>query len=131
VIPLKPVRCSPCERSWLGADPNLYRHQVAEFPPVKAVVAEHHLHSLVCPGYGGATRAELPAGIPTGGFPLRVQAITALCTGAYHLSNRTTQAVMADLFGVVMGLGRVAHLELGMVQVVVNPVAVRLYDDRL
>jgi hypothetical protein len=34
-----------------------------------------------------------------GGFGPRVQAIMALCTGAYHLSKRTTQSVMADLRG--------------------------------
>jgi hypothetical protein len=40
-----------------------------------------------------------------------VQAITALCTGAYHLSQRTAQAVLADLFGVAPGLGMIANLE--------------------
>jgi transposase len=40
-----------------------------------------------------------------------VQAVTALCTGAYHLSKRTTQSVMADFFRVSMALGTLAHLE--------------------
>jgi hypothetical protein len=117
VIQLKPVRGSPYEPLVLGEDPSLQRHQVTEVLPVKPVVAEYQLHSLVYSGYSEATRAELHAGIPTGGFGPRVQAITGLCTGAYHLSKRTTQTVMADLFGVVMGLGTVAHLEHGMVQV--------------
>jgi len=33
-----------------------------------------------------------------------VHAIVALCTGAYHLSKRTTQDVMAGLFGVQLSL---------------------------
>lgn len=28
-----------------------------------------------------------------------MQAIAALCTGAYHMSKRTTQSVLEDLFG--------------------------------
>jgi len=52
-----------------------------------------------------------------------VQAITALCTGAYHLSKRTTQDLLEDLFGVSMGLGTVATLEHATVQAVAEPVA--------
>ena len=58
---------------------------------MKPVVTEYQLHRLVCPACGEETRAEVPAGVPPGGFGPRVQAITALCTGAYHLSKRTTQ----------------------------------------
>jgi transposase len=65
----------------------------------------------------------LPVGIPTGGFGPRVQAITALCTGAYHLSKRTTQTMLADLFGVSIGLGTVANLEQATVQALAEPVA--------
>jgi transposase len=69
------------------------------------------------------TRAELPPGVPTGGFGPRVQATTALCTGAYHLSKRTTQAVLADLFGVSLGLGTIATLEQATTRAVAEPVA--------
>lgn len=72
---------------------------------------------------GEATRAELPAGVPSGGFGPRVQAITALCTGAYHLSKRTPQTLLEDLFGVSLGLGTVANLEQAMGQALVEPVA--------
>ena len=72
---------------------------------------------------GAPTRAELPVGVPTGGFGPRVQAIAALCTGAYHLSKRTTQDVLEDLFGVSMGLGTIANLEQATVQALAAPVA--------
>jgi hypothetical protein len=72
---------------------------------------EDQLHRLVCPTCGKATRAELPAGVPAGGFGPRVQAITVLYTGAYYLSQRATQCVLEDLFRVAMGLGTVATLE--------------------
>jgi transposase len=65
----------------------------------------------------------LPPGVPRGEFGPRVQAITALCTGAYHLSKRTTQSVLEDLFGVSLGLGTVANLEQATAQAVAEPVA--------
>jgi transposase len=52
-----------------------------------------------------------------------VQAIVALCTGAYHLSKRTTQDVMADLLGIPMALGTIANLEHATVQALAAPVA--------
>jgi hypothetical protein len=61
--------------------------------------------------------------MPTGGFGPRVQAITAPCTGASHLSQRTPQAGRTDLCGVAIGLGPVANRELATVQAVAEPVA--------
>jgi transposase len=49
--------------------------------------------------------------------------MVALCTGAYRLSKRTTQEVMADLFGLSMSLGTIPHLEQAAVQAVAAPVA--------
>src|SRR5262245_20466737 len=123
VIPVKPERCARCQHPLLGEDPQPQRHQVTELPPVQPVVTEYQLHRLVCPACSEATRVELPAGVPAGGFGPRVQAITALCTGAYHLSKRATQSVLEDLFGVSMGLGTIANLEQASAQVLAEPVA--------
>jgi transposase len=86
-IPVKPERCSRCQHPLRGEDSQPQRHQVTELPPVQPVVTEYQRHRLLCPACGEATRAELPAGVPAGGFGPRVQAITARCTGAYHLSK--------------------------------------------
>ena len=123
VIPVKPERCPRCQHLLPGEDPQPQRHQVTEIPPRKPAVTEYQLHRLVCPACGEATRAELPAGVPAGGFGPRVQAIAALCTGAYHLSKRATQSVLEDLFGVSMGLGTIANLEQATAQVLAEPVA--------
>jgi len=123
IIPVKPERCPRCQHAWQGEDPRLQRHQVTEIPPSKPVVTEYLLHRVVCPACGAALRAELPASVPGGGCGPRVQAITALCTGAYHLSKRTTQHVMEDMLGVWMGLGTVANLEQATTQAVAAPVA--------
>jgi hypothetical protein len=46
-----------------------------------------------------------------------------LCTRAYHLSKRTTQAVLKDLFGVLLGLGTIANPEQATTRAVAEPVA--------
>jgi hypothetical protein len=97
---------------------------------VKPVVTEYQLHQLVCPACGEATRAEVPPGVPTGEFGPRVQAITALCTGVYPLSKRTTQSVMEDLFGVLLGLGTVANVEQATAQALAEPVVEALASGR-
>jgi transposase len=96
---------------------------VIELPPAQPVVTEYQVHRLACPACRIPTRADLPVGVPTGGFGPRVQAIVALCTGAYHLSKRTTQDVMADLFGIPLSLGTIANLEHATVQALAAPVA--------
>jgi transposase len=123
VIPVQPMRCQRCQHLLRGDDPHPHRHQVTEIPVVKPMVTEYQLHRMVCPACGAATRAEVPAGVPTGEFGPRVQAIAALCTGAYHLSKRTTQSVLEDLFGVALSLGTLANLEQATVQAVTEPVA--------
>jgi transposase len=123
VVPVKPERCHHCQHPLQGEDAQPQRHQVTEMLPVKPVVTEYQLHALVCPVCGEATRAELPPGVPTGGFGPRLQATAALCTGAYHLSKRTTQDLLHDLLGVAVGLGTIAHLEQATTQAVAEPVA--------
>jgi transposase len=123
VVPVKPERCHYCQHLLWGEDPQPQRHQVTEIPPVRPVVTEYQLHRLVCPACGEVTWADVPPGVPLGGFGPRVQAITALCTGAYHLSKRTTQRALEDLFGVQLGLGTIANLEQATVRAVADPVA--------
>jgi transposase len=123
VIAVKPERCRRCQHRLEGEDAQPERHQVTEIPPIKPVVTEYQLHQLCCPSCGELTRAEPPVGVPTRGFGPRVQAITALCTGAYHLSKRTTQQVMADLFGLPLSVGTIVNLEQATVQAVAEPVA--------
>ena len=123
VLPVKPTHCARCQHPLHGEDGQPQRHQVTELPPVQPVVTEYQLHGLVCPACGATTRATLPVGVPAGGFGPRVHAIVALCTGAYHLSKRTTQDVMKDLFGIPMGLGTIANVEHATVQALAAPVA--------
>jgi transposase len=123
VIAVKPERCRRCHYPLQGEDAQPERHQVTEIPPLKPVVTEYQLHQLCCPACGVATRGELPVGAPPGAFGPRVQAISALCTGADHLAKRITLSVLEDLFGLPMSLGTLVHLEHATMQAVAEPVA--------
>ena len=122
VIPLKPDACARCQQPLVGHDATPQRHQVIEIPPIRPVVTEYQLHQLVCPICGEATRAAWPDGVTTRAYGPRVQAITALCTGAYRLSKRTTQQLLEDLFGVTLSLGTLSTLEAATVDAVSAPV---------
>jgi hypothetical protein len=46
----------------------------------------------------------------------------ALCSGSYRLSKRTTQQVMADLFGGPMSVGSISQSEKTTTEVITEPV---------
>lgn len=108
---VKPATCRCCGESLSGEDTHPYRHQVAEIPPVKVEVTEYRLHRLTCAGCGTVTRAELPEGVPQGGFGPRFQSMVSILGGNYHLSKRETVGIMGDFFSANIGLGSVSKLE--------------------
>ncbi len=75
------------------------------------MVTEYELHRLTCPDCGTTTCAPLPAGVPQGGQGPRLQATAALLTGAYRLSKRQVESLLADLLGVPLCAGQVCALE--------------------
>lgn len=111
VVELKPERCGHCGRVLKGSDSEPHRHQVTELPPVLPHITEYRQHTLVCTCCGHETRACLPEGVAVGQFGPRLLATVGLLTGAYHLSKRTAQEILRDLFGVQMSLGAVSGAE--------------------
>jgi transposase len=122
VVIIKPKECMHCHASLAGDDPQPWRHQVIEIPPIKPVVTEYQWHQLACPACGETTRAPWPAGVSSGTYGPRVQATVALCTGAYRLSKRMTQQMMEDVFGVPMSVGTISLLEQTTTAAVAAPV---------
>lgn len=122
VIVLKPAQCHGCHAPLSGDDPAPFRHQVVELPPIQPVITEYQWHQLRCPACGETTRAPWPPGVPSGTYGPRVHATVALCTGAYHLSKRTTAQVMDNLFGVPMSVGTISQSEQATAAVVAAPV---------
>jgi transposase len=119
---IKPQACRRCGGALEGDDPDPYRHQVIEVPKAAASVAEYQLHALDCPRCGISTRATLPAGVPSGNFGPRLQAIVAVCSGAYRMSKRGIEELVEDFFGVPISLGSVANLEQATSEAIKEPI---------
>src|SRR5262245_10249097 len=122
-IPVKPSACRKCGRALHGEDTQPRRHQVAEIPPVEAEVTEYRLHRLTCPDCGTRTCAALPAGVPTGAFGPRLQALLAVLAGGYRLGERPIRQLVQDLFGLSISTGMVAKLERSTAEALQQPMA--------
>jgi transposase len=122
-IPVKPSACGKCGQALSGQDPQPRRHQVAEIPPVRAEVTEYRLHRLTCMACGTRTSASLPAGVPTGAFGPRLQALLAVLAGGYRLGKRPIRQLAYDLFGLSISTGMVAKLERATAEALQQPMA--------
>lgn len=110
-VEIKPERCRRCGHRLEGEDSEPIRHQVAELPPVEPEVTEYRLHRLGCPECGTSTCGALPEGVPRGCFGPRLQAVLSLLAGAYRLSKRAIQGLVADVFGLSISTGMISKLE--------------------
>jgi transposase len=111
MVALLPKQCVGCAHELVGRDPDPFRHQVTEVPQVKAHVTEYEFHALACSNCGLRTTASWPKGVPRGAFGPRLQAIIAVCSGAYRLSKRSIEELAQDFFGVRVSLGSICNLE--------------------
>lgn len=105
-----PQTCSCCGEKLRGFDPNPYRHQVVEIPPIQLQIEEYRLHQLECHHCGEKTRATLPDEVEVSGYGERVVAMVSLRSGMYRHSHRMVESAMSDFFGVKMSLGTVNRL---------------------
>lgn len=124
VVPVVPKRCRGCHRVLAeapgAADPLPLRHQVTDVPPFVAKVTEYRLEGRLCE-CGVITHASLPSGVPSGVIGPRLQAITSLLTGRYHLSRRDVVEAVDVLFGAEVSLGTIVDLEAKTAAVLEQP----------
>ncbi len=118
-----PQTCACCGEGLTGVDPNPYRHQVVEIPPIALDIEEHRLHQLVCHHCGQKTRAALPEEVETSGYGSTVVARVSLLSGMYRHSQRMVVSAMSDLFGVKMSVGSVNRLRTEASEALSGPVA--------
>jgi hypothetical protein len=118
----QPSHCAGCGSPLTGSDPAPLRHQVTEFPPLQPRVAEYQLQALRCERCGVRTRAPLSEGVPERTFGARLQALVAVLSGAYRLSKRNIQQLLADCFGVELALGSLSALEYATSEALQEPV---------
>jgi len=87
------------------------RHQVIDLPPMTAVVTEYRLFAGRCRGCGRVCEASLPPGVSSRVTGPRLLAAIGALTGAYHLSKRQVQGLLADLFGIELSVGAISEGE--------------------
>ena len=119
---VRPHECRGCGGPLSGDDPSPQRVQHLELPPIRPRVIEHRLHACVCPGCGVKTRAELPAGVPTGLLGPRLKALVASLTGVWRMSRRQAQALLKDVLGVDLSLGCMVGAEQDVASALTEPV---------
>jgi transposase len=114
-IPFVPSRCDRCQASLPQQagplDPPPVRHQVAELPPVVAVVTEYQGHSRTCPCCGEITHAPIPAEVRAHSVGPALTAALAYFAGSHGVSKRGIEEIADQLFDAPIALGTVANLE--------------------
>jgi transposase len=115
VITYVPQTCAHCQASLPAQpsprDPAPTWHQVAELPPLAAIVTEHQGHARTCPCCGYLNRAQIPPEIRAHTIGPNLAATMSYFSGRCHLSRRTVEEVVETVFEAPVSLGTVATLE--------------------
>ena len=119
---LKPEACRGCGGGLSGTDAEPHRHQVIDVPKVLVMAVEYRLHALHCERCI-TTQAELPHGVPTRMLGPRLTAMVAVMSGAFRMSKRMIEEMLADFFGVEVALGTIANTEQRMSAALAEPFA--------
>jgi transposase len=115
IVPIVPEYCDQCQAA-LPADacpddPPPTRHQVAELPPLVALITEYQGQARICPCCGEVTRASIPEHIRAHGCGPQLTATLAYLTGKHHLPKRAAEEISADVFQAPISLGTICALE--------------------
>ncbi|SEN38499.1 transposase, partial [Stigmatella aurantiaca] len=108
---LKPTECRKCHSALEGEDSRPRRHQVVEVPPLAAHITEYRLHRLKCAQCGVRTRAQLPAGVPSGCFGPNLSALLVFLTGRMRLSKREAREFLVEALAVSVSVGSISAVE--------------------
>jgi transposase len=126
VVVVVPPTCEHCGETFPTELPHrkkLRRHQVVELPPLRPEITEYQLHARRCRCCRRRTWAQLPAGVSRRCVGPRAQAIAGLLTGACHLSRRTAQSLLHDVFGMSLSLGTLSAVEADLARALAAPYA--------
>ena len=111
-VPVDCERChAPLPREAGVNDPEPTWHQVAELPPVAAIVTEHQGHGRHCAGCGHVTFAKIPDEVRGHTFGPRLAAAAVFLSSRCHGSKRVVVETFQTLFGVPIALGSISNLE--------------------
>lgn len=117
VVPYIPENCSHCQAKLpvepSSSDPEPTHHQVAELPPLVAVVTEYQGHARTCRCCGQLNRAEIPPEIRAHCIGPRLAAVMSYFSGVHHISRRGVEEIVETVFEVPTSLGTIVALEAG------------------
>jgi transposase len=111
IVALRPTSCSHCQTVLAPELPRsgpIWVYQIVELPPITPTVTEYQQQTVCCPACQHPVTAALPSDLPPGAFGPRLSALIGLLHGGYHLSMRTTAALLEDVCGVSISVGGVA-----------------------
>ena len=115
VVPYVPAACSKCNAALLqtagATDPEPKRHQVAELPPMAAVVTEHQAHGRTCPCCGEVTWATIPADVRAHSVGPTLTGFIGVLSGVHGMSKRGIEELIEQTFDVSIALGTIANRE--------------------
>jgi transposase len=115
IVPYVPTTCTRCQAPLPQdpgpGDPEPTWHQVAELPPLAAIVTEHQGHARTCPCCGLLNRGEIPPEIRAHVIGPRLAAVMSYFSGRHHLSRRGVEEVVETVFEVPTSLGTVIARE--------------------
>ena len=115
VVRFVPTHCRGCHAELPAEasphDPEPTWHQIAELPPLAAMVTEYQGHARACPGCGVVTRAAIPAEHRAYIVGPRLAAALAYFNGAHHVSYRGLEEIAEAVFEVPLALGTLANLQ--------------------
>jgi transposase len=118
VITCKPAQCRRCGGQLTGSDPEPWRQQVVELPPVRPHFTEYQRHRLQCARCGISTCGELPAGVLPTCYGPRLASVVALCTGGYRMSKRMVASFCREVLGIELSVGEISQIEQTVTQAV-------------
>jgi len=122
VVEHKPEICAGCGSELEGADPEPYRHQVTELPPIEPYVTEHQVHRLTCDCCGMKNQGELPPEVAASQFGPNLVALIALLMGVYRLSKRQVTGLLEDCFDIRLSTGSVINQQTAVSAALAEPV---------
>jgi transposase len=112
-VDLFPDVCLGCARPLQKVlDAAACRHQQLDLRNHRPHLTEFRRHELHCEHCGMWTRAAHARGqIPASAFGPCLTAVVGMLTGAYHLSRRSAQKLLLELFGISISLGAISGME--------------------
>ena len=124
VVMLPPPSRCPCGGEIRDVDTEpAARHQLWEIPPPAAQVTEYRRYAGRCSCCDRRITAPLPPEVPEGMLGPRAQSMVGMLTGAYRLSIRQTQQLIAEWFGLDVSVGVLSGTQVAIGKTLAAPMA--------